>query len=58
LPSFGVKSLPSKIKRDELLAKAKEAEGMAAKAMDIRFRDVWLSIAIAYRELGKGGSAD
>lgn len=36
-----------------LLAKAKEAEGMAAKAKDDQSRDAWLRIAESYRFLAK-----
>jgi hypothetical protein len=42
-----------KSKRDEFLAKAKEAEEQAAKAPDERSREGWLRIAYGYRDLAR-----
>jgi hypothetical protein len=40
-------------KRDEFLAKAKEAEDQAAKAPDERSREGWLRIAYGYSDLAR-----
>jgi len=40
-------------KRDEYLAKAKEAEDQAAKSHDERSREGWLRIAYGYRDLAR-----
>jgi len=42
-----------KSKRDEYLARAKEAEDQAAKAADERSREGWLRIAYGYRDLAR-----
>jgi len=42
-----------KSKRDEYLAKAKDAEDQAAKAPDERSREGWLRIAYGYRDLAR-----
>jgi hypothetical protein len=40
-------------RREEFLAKAKEAEEMAAKCKEQTLRDNWLNIAESYRQLAK-----
>jgi hypothetical protein len=44
----------NKSKRDEFLAKAREAEAIAAQATDAFMRENWLTIALRYRELANG----
>ena len=43
----------AKERQDEFLAKAKEAEEQAAKAVDERSREGWLRIAFGYRDLAR-----
>lgn len=41
-------------RREQLLAKAKEADEMAARATDVETRNKWLEIARHYRALAAG----
>lgn len=44
----------NKSKRGEFLAKAREAEAIAAQATDAFMRENWLTIAVRYHELAEG----
>ena len=44
---------PEELRRDEFLARAKEAEQRAAKAVEARIRESWLKVAEGYRDLAR-----
>jgi hypothetical protein len=44
---------PQDLRREEFLARAKEAEARAAKAVEAGIRESWLKVAEGYRDLAR-----